>query len=135
MESLLELVPEYVSKHPPTGRDRKWIKGKEGEIYIRLSDRLVRNDDIGILYHAKSLELANIQLKEKFQRKGILTKLLQLLIGGYGREIIYIEGVEYQWFQDWLEKNGYKAYYPKQTKPIVQDFWKFTTKGILTVEN
>lgn len=66
---LLKAVENQIDfwlKNPPLVSINNWIKGKEGEIYIRYNSKWDR------------LDLATFNIKEKYQGKGVTKSIIQL---------------------------------------------------------
>lgn len=102
MKTLQEAVNMFLTINSPDNLfgGRGWLTCKEGDVYVRATFHYFQGK------RKTSLDIANINLKEKFRGKGVFTALLKSL-SSMNREMVLVESVHDKRFQDFLLKNGF----------------------------
>lgn len=97
---LIESRPDWQER---LGNVNPWLYGDYAEIYVRLGSHRISN---GKRYRA--LDVANVEVYEKYRNQGVLTSLLTFL---EAKNIpLFIENVQDDWLWPVLERRGYQRH-------------------------
>lgn len=81
----------------------QWFHFKNFKIYIRTSNRIIENKK------ERTIDIATIEVDEKYQSRGILTKFLDEIENNFPNNIIFIESVvNPKLYTHLIKKRNYK---------------------------
>jgi hypothetical protein len=88
MEQIKKLFDDFVKSNSRN----EWLYGDIMHIYVRKSHRFIIDNDNSKF--EECLDIANIQIDDEHQGKGIFTSLLKSIIEDYSDMNIYIESIQ-----------------------------------------
>ena len=116
-------LPNLVEKtliqlhHRNQNSQREWVCGKEGQVYVRVTQRFGLENRI-----VSTFELATIEIDEAFQNQGVFKSVLDVFekIGDLHQRYVFIENILNPHILKTVQKRGYE---PDPQLPLSL-FWK-----------
>lgn len=88
METALEHLKHFVKSK----KRNEWLYGDVMHIYVRMSHRFISDGDNSKF--EECLDLANIQVDDEHQGKGVFTSFLKRVIEMYPDKNLYVESIQ-----------------------------------------
>ena len=104
----VELVNTFVDKGPPSITSRvAWLESKKFTVYVRYRWRLINEGTR--LVRCVSVDIANVVINPRFQRKGLFSAMVRELESALPKqvEILYVEGIMHPWLVESFIHRGY----------------------------
>lgn len=107
LQEIDKLVKEYCEQAKKSDNYRYlskgyWVITYFTKLYIRLN--AIHYCDVP----RKTFDIATIEIKESFRRKGIMNAIVDHVIDINPFEAVYVESVQYDWFKEYLLKKNFQ---------------------------
>jgi GNAT superfamily N-acetyltransferase len=113
LNQLKAQIKEFCETEDNFGNE--WFSTSFVKIYIRKGFRAIDKN------FYSSIDIASIEVSEKYHGQGIGTKLIQEIHNFNPRSLTYVECVHNPHLKDWLQRNGW------QVNPVLfTDLYKFS---------
>ena len=101
----MELTKDLLKHFVKSKLKVEWLYGDNMHIYVRKSQRFIKDSDNSKF--EECLDIANIQVDDEHQGKGLFTSLLKSVVEDYSHMNIYIESIQNPAVQHIAKKFGF----------------------------